>query len=106
MRWASLRVNFQQVFGTIQGVAMHPAYDRPMRVACSALLCSILTLAGAACARAADDGSAAWQRADPMIGTGGAGHTFPGATVPFGMIQLRPDTAVRDFKHACAWAAG
>ena len=29
---------------------------------------------------------------DPMIGTGGHGHTFPGATVPFGMVQLSPDT--------------
>ncbi len=29
---------------------------------------------------------------DPLIGTGGHGHTFPAATVPFGMIQLGPDT--------------
>lgn len=29
---------------------------------------------------------------DPMIGTGGHGHTFPAASVPFGMIQLGPDT--------------
>jgi predicted alpha-1,2-mannosidase len=29
---------------------------------------------------------------DPMIGTGGHGHTFPGATVPFGMVQLSPDS--------------
>ena len=29
---------------------------------------------------------------DPMIGTGGTGHTFPGAAVPFGMVQLSPDT--------------
>ena len=28
---------------------------------------------------------------DPMIGTA-AGSTFPGATVPFGMVQLSPDT--------------
>ncbi|WP_259066521.1 GH92 family glycosyl hydrolase [Mucilaginibacter sp. X4EP1] len=28
---------------------------------------------------------------DPFIGTGGHGHTFPGAAVPFGMIQLSPD---------------
>ncbi len=26
------------------------------------------------------------------IGTGGHGHTFPGATMPFGMVQLSPDT--------------
>jgi predicted alpha-1,2-mannosidase len=29
---------------------------------------------------------------DPFIGTGGHGHTFPGASVPFGMVQLSPDT--------------
>ena len=25
---------------------------------------------------------------NPFVGTGGHGHTFPGATVPFGMVQL------------------
>lgn len=30
---------------------------------------------------------------DPFIGTGGDGHTFPGAVAPFGMVQLSPDTA-------------
>jgi predicted alpha-1,2-mannosidase len=29
---------------------------------------------------------------DPFIGTGGHGHTYPGATMPFGMVQLSPDT--------------
>ena len=29
---------------------------------------------------------------DPFIGTGGHGHTYPGATAPFGMMQLSPDT--------------
>ena len=29
---------------------------------------------------------------DPFIGTGGHGHTYPGATSPFGMVQLSPDT--------------
>jgi predicted alpha-1,2-mannosidase len=28
---------------------------------------------------------------DPFIGTGGHGHVYPGATVPFGMVQLSPD---------------
>src|SRR5882757_1520251 len=37
----------------------------------------------------------------PMIGTGGHGHTFPGATVPFGMVQLSPDTRTHDW-DACA----
>ena len=29
---------------------------------------------------------------DPTIGTAGMGHTFPGACVPFGGVQLSPDT--------------
>ncbi len=29
---------------------------------------------------------------NPFIGTGGHGHTYPGASAPFGMMQLSPDT--------------
>ncbi|MBL4651587.1 MAG: GH92 family glycosyl hydrolase [Flavobacteriales bacterium] len=29
---------------------------------------------------------------NPFIGTGGHGHTYPGASMPFGMMQLSPDT--------------
>ena len=36
---------------------------------------------------------------DPFIGTGFHGHTFPGATLPFGMVQLSPDT------HLDGWDA-
>ncbi len=38
---------------------------------------------------------------DPMIGTGGEGHTFPGATAPFGMVQLSPDTDTGCVIRAC-----
>ena len=31
---------------------------------------------------------------NPMIGTDGHGHTFPGVTLPYGMIQLSPDTRI------------
>ena len=43
---------------------------------------------------------------DPFIGTGPEGHTFPGASVPFGMVQLSPDTQIRPFKQSYKWAAG
>src|SRR5688572_10138397 len=33
-----------------------------------------------------------YQYVNPFIGTGGHGHTYPGATMPHGMIQLSPDT--------------
>ncbi|MFO7446446.1 MAG: GH92 family glycosyl hydrolase [Ignavibacteriaceae bacterium] len=31
---------------------------------------------------------------DPFVGTGGHGHTYPGASLPFGMVQLSPDTDI------------
>lgn len=34
---------------------------------------------------------------NPFVGTGGHGHTFPGAVAPFGMIQLSPDTRNDDW---------
>ena len=37
-----------------------------------------------------------------FVGTGGHGHTFPGATVPFGAVQLSPDTGMRDWD----WCSG
>ena len=32
---------------------------------------------------------------NPFVGTGGHGHTFPGATMPFGMVQLSPDSRLK-----------
>jgi predicted alpha-1,2-mannosidase len=54
----------------------------------------------------AREGAAAYDDVDPFIGTGGEGHTYPGATVPFGMVQLSPETDVRDFHSSFAWSAG
>ena len=53
-----------------------------------------------------DAGARAYAAVDPFIGTGGEGHTFPGATVPFGMVQLSPDTRIQPRKDAYDWAAG
>lgn len=36
---------------------------------------------------------------NPLVGTGGHGHTFPGPTLPHGRIQLSPDT------HLLGWEA-
>jgi predicted alpha-1,2-mannosidase len=38
---------------------------------------------------------------NPFVGTGGHGHTFPGATVPFGMVQLSPDTRIDGSWDGC-----
>ncbi len=40
---------------------------------------------------------------DPMIGTGGHGHTFPGVSVPFGMVQLSPDTRLDGWDGCSAY---
>ena len=42
------------------------------------------------------------QYVNPFIGTGGTGHTFPGATVPFGMVQLSPDTRIDGSWEGCS----
>ena len=48
--------------------------------------------------------AAAWQPVDdvlPVVGTGGHGHTYPGATMPFGFVQLSPDTRTKGW-DACS----
>ncbi|MCX6268115.1 MAG: GH92 family glycosyl hydrolase [Bacteroidetes bacterium] len=40
---------------------------------------------------------------NPFIGTGGHGHTFPGASVPFGMVQLSPDTRLEGWDGCSAY---
>jgi predicted alpha-1,2-mannosidase len=62
----------------------------------------LLLMTGATAALATD----AVKAVDPFIGTGGEGHTFPGAVVPFGMIQLSPDTRIQPRNKAYGWAAG
>ncbi len=39
---------------------------------------------------------------DPFLGTGGHGHTYPGAVVPFGMVQLSPDNGTEGWD----WCSG
>src|SRR5512139_1497368 len=41
---------------------------------------------------AAPAGESLVQYVDPFIGTGGRGHTFPGASMPGGLVQLSPDS--------------
>jgi predicted alpha-1,2-mannosidase len=41
---------------------------------------------------AASKASGVSRYVDVFVGTGGHGHTYPGASMPFGMVQLSPDT--------------
>ena len=50
------------------------------------------SLLAAACSVVAFAQSSVIERVNPIIGTNGMGHTFPGACVPFGLVQLSPDT--------------
>jgi predicted alpha-1,2-mannosidase len=66
---------------------------------CAAALLSSSAVAGVA-AESGDGDGLRW--VDPKIATGGHGHCYPGATVPFGAVQLSPDT----FDDGWDWCAG
>lgn len=73
----------------------------------AALLAAAVSGAATAAPTTPKDAQArAYAAVDPFIGTGGEGHTFPGAVVPFGMVQLSPDTQIKPRKEAYGWAAG
>ncbi|GAB1419489.1 GH92 family glycosyl hydrolase [Bacteroidales bacterium] len=57
---------------------------------CLATLLIFLTFFG--CSQPQEEVKQPASYVNPFIGTGGHGHTFPGATVPFGMLQLSPQT--------------
>ncbi|MBI3112726.1 MAG: glycoside hydrolase family 92 protein [Ignavibacteriales bacterium] len=52
------------------------------------------------CLRSTEGGRKPSGFVNPFIGTDAHGHTFPGATLPFGMVQLSPDTRVEGW-DAC-----
>ena len=61
----------------------------------SSVYCLMASLVcGAACADLVD-------YVDPFVGTSATGHTFPGACVPFGMVQASPDCGTESW-HYCS----
>jgi predicted alpha-1,2-mannosidase len=58
--------------------------------------------AAKALAAAEQAGEDLLQWVDQRIGTGGHGHTFPGAALPFGAVQLSPDT----YNEGWDWCSG
>ena len=56
-------------------------------------------LASAACTPSQEDFT---KYVDPTIGTGGHGHVFYGASVPFGLVQLGPTSIPQDWD----WTSG
>lgn len=58
---------------------------RKIFIGCLAAIAPLLAWAG-------NDTKGVESYVNPFIGTEGMGHTFPGACVPFGIVQLSPDT--------------
>ena len=46
------------------------------------------------------------QYVDPFIGTAYVGHTHPAAQLPFGMVQVGPDTGTDTWEHCSGYYAG
>ena len=66
------------------------------------LLTGTVLLLLASCAQTPPSGGEYTRWVDPKIGSGGTGHVFVGADVPFGMVQLGPTS----IPIAWAWTSG
>ena len=76
---------------------------REIRV--TAALLSVLIACSPAFAKAgAERGPASW--VNPLIGTANGGNVFPGAVVPFGMVQFSPETSPFNPKSSIAAPGG
>jgi len=64
------------------------------------LIC--MAIVGVLSCQKADNDQQLVNYVDPFIGTGGHGHVFPGATTPFGMVQLSPVNGVSGWD----WVSG
>lgn len=56
------------------------------------LFACLFVLVCVSAAAPAQNAASPYEAVNPIIGTAGGGNTFPGATLPFGMIQWSPDT--------------
>ena len=70
-----------------------------LAIAVATLQCKNLTASNASPAESETDYT---RFVNPLIGTGAHGHTYPGASVPFGMVQLSPDNGVSGWD----WCSG
>ncbi|HNZ42054.1 MAG TPA: GH92 family glycosyl hydrolase [Bacteroidales bacterium] len=65
----------------------------------SLIILLFLVLVTAVCAQQKDY----TEYVNPFIGTGGHGHTYPGACAPYGMVQLSPDTRLTGWDGCSAY---
>lgn len=80
--------------------AIHFNQSVKRKIFLSQLLMAVLVAAGL-CPHLSFAQSPITQYVNPFTGTGGHGHTFPGATLPFGMVQLSPDTRIDGSWDGC-----
>jgi len=64
---------------------------KPSKIVTTLIIISFIILS---CGKDIQDHVDLTSKVNPFIGTGGKGHTYPGATVPFGMVQLSPDNGI------------
>ncbi len=76
------------VFGTILGGMK----NRGMRLVQSGCSMALILVGSAALMGSPNSPVSPYAEVNPFIGTAGGGNTFPGATLPFGMVQWSPDT--------------
>jgi len=73
------------------------------------VLTACLTGLSVACTRTTpvlSDQTDLLQHVDPFIGTGFHGHTFPGPSLPYGMVQLSPDTKLNGWDASSGYHYG
>jgi predicted alpha-1,2-mannosidase len=63
-----------------------------MRVSVTLCIGICLSILSVTISSSAQSSSKPYDAVDPLIGTDGGGNTFPGASMPFGMMQWSPDT--------------
>ena len=73
-----------------------------MKLLKKAFICATAVLCLAACGQSTSDSQDLTQYVNPYIGTGGHGHVFLGANVPFGFVQLGPTEPTRGWD----WCSG
>lgn len=76
-----------------------------LKKTCSFCLCAVAiigTLSIQSCSRGKDKDPADY--VDPFLGTDFFGHTFPGAVVPYGLIQLSPDHDTKGWTYSSGYS--
>ncbi|GAA1257746.1 hypothetical protein GCM10009579_14650 [Streptomyces javensis] len=73
-----------------------------MAVAIGALLAPLVEAPAASAATRAEEVRHPVTYVDPLIGSAGGGNTYPGATLPFGMIAWSPTSTTGDQTNTAA----